>query len=212
MHMQRQVVGRVSAALVALGTATSAHAQTRQPSPPPPPIDYSIAIGALGGLTRSTIKGDAGTNESVDPRTGFMGGIWVAGNYNSRIGFSAEASYVMKGANEAGGPGEFKIAYLEVPGLIRVNVGPQSRAGARAYAVAGPVVGVTLTATLDGDDVTDDYKKFDVGLLGGAGVEVRRFGAEVRANWGLTAIFDPGEGGEKVKNFTIQIVGKYRFK
>ncbi len=211
MRTVRALLPTIVAVLMLAFATAPAQAQTRPAPPPPPPdtTDYSVGVGALGGLTWSTIKGDAATNESVKARNGFMAGIWFGGNYSGRVGFMGEVSYVMKGANEQGGPGELKLYYLEVPALVRINFGARSRRGTTFYVVAGPVLDVKIKASLDGVDATDDYKGFDFGLLAGAGAEARRIGVEVRGNWGLLTIFDPGEGGEKIRNFTLQIVGKY---
>ncbi len=209
MRVSRSVLSLIAAA-TSLAVAAPAAAQLRPAQPSPPRTDQGVGIGVLGGITRSTIKGDAGISESVEMRNGFMAGVWFGGNRNGRVGFMGEIDYVVKGANEAGGTGEFEIRYLEIPAVFRVNMGSRTQEGTSFYVIAGPVFDVRLKATLDGVDFTDDYEPFDVGVLAGAGVEARRLGFEVRGNWGLRSIFDPGEGGEKARNFTLQFVGKIR--
>ena len=198
--------------LVAAGAA----AQTRlPPQANRPPADQGVGIGVLGGWTNSTLKGSPEDEAFLEPRNDFMLGGWFGGNRAGRVGFLGEVNYVTKGANERDFDGSLKVRYLEIPALLRVNIGSRTREGARFYGLAGPAFAFRLNATLEdpeGDlDVTDDYESFDFGLLVGGGAEVRRIGVELRLNWGLRQLFEPSEGLEPLKNFQIQVVGKYRF-
>ncbi len=196
--------------------ATGAAAQTRlPPQANRPPADEGAGFGVLGGWTNSTLKGSAEDEAFLEPRNDFMIGGWFGGNRAGRVGFLGEVNFVTKGANERDFDGQLKIRYLEIPALVRVNIGSRTREGARFYGLAGPTFGLRLNATLadpEGDlDVTDDYESFDFGLLVGGGAEVRRIGVELRLNWGLRQLFEPSEGLDPLKNFQIQVVGKYRF-
>lgn len=217
MRTVRALLHTIVAILVLSAIAAPVQAQTR-PAPPPVPVDYGIGVGALGGITLSTLRGDVETNAALENRLGYMAGIWFGGNYNGRVGFLGEIDYVIKGTKEKEFGGELELHYLEVPALFRINIGARTREGATFYVVVGPVVGLKIKATLlepdgDGDlDVSDGYERFDIGVLAGAGVEAKRIGVEVRANWGLRNIeVDPGEGAPAIRNFSIQIVGKFRF-
>jgi hypothetical protein len=198
--------------------AAGAAAQTQTRLPPQanrPPADEGAGIGVLGGWTHSTLKGSAEDEAFIEPRNDFMFGVWFGGNRAGRVGFLGEVNYVTKGANEREFDGSLRLTYLEIPALVRINVGSRTREGARFYGLAGPAFAWRLKATLEdpeGDlDVTDDYETWDVGLLFGGGAEVKRIGVEVRLNWGLLQLFEPSEGLEPLKNFQIQVVGKYRF-
>lgn len=196
--------------------AAAAGAQTRlPPQANRPPADEGIGIGILGGWTNSTLRGSPEDEAFLEPRNDFMLGGWVGGNRWGRLGFLGEINFVTKGANDRDFDGSLRIRYLEIPALLRVNIGSRTREGARFYGLAGPTLGFRLNATLvdpEGDlDVTPDYAAFDFGLLLGGGVEVRRIGVELRLNWGLRQLFEPSEGLEPLKNFQIQVVGKYRF-
>jgi hypothetical protein len=204
------------AACLLLATGASAQTQTRlPPQANRPPADQGVGIGVLGGWTNSTLKGSPEDEAFLEPRNDFMVGAWFGGNRAGRVGFLGEVNFVTKGAHERGFDGSLTIRYLEIPALLRVNIGSRTREGARFYGLAGPTLGFRLNATLEdpeGDlDVTDDYEPFDFGLLLGGGAEVQRIGVELRITWGLTQLFQPSEGLDALKNFQIQVVGKYRF-
>jgi hypothetical protein len=202
--------------VLGLVVGSTASAQTRlPPQANRPPADQGVGIGVLGGWTNSTLKGSPEDEAFVEPRNDWMAGIWFGGNRAGRVGVMGEANYVTKGARERDFDGALKITYLEIPALVRVNIGSRTREGTRFYGLAGPAFAVKLTATLedpdlDDLDVSEDYETFDIGIMAGGGVEVRRIGVEVRANWGLMQLFEPIEGFEPVKNFQIQILGKFR--
>jgi hypothetical protein len=204
-----------SAAFLLVAGVASAQPTRLPPQANRPPADEGIGVGVLGGWTNSTLKGSPEDEEFLDPRNDFMFGGWVGGNRAGRVGFLGEINFVTKGANERGFDGSLRLTYLEIPALVRVNIGSRTREGARFYGLAGPTFGLQLKATLEdpeGDlDVSEDYENFDFGLLVGGGAEVRRIGVELRLNWGLRQLFEPSEGLEPLKNFQIQVVGKYRF-
>lgn len=205
------------AVLVLLLVATAASAQTRlPPQANRPPADQGVGIGVLGGWTNSTLKGSAEDEAALEPRNDYMFGVWFGGNRAGRVGFMGEVNYVTKGAREKEFDGALRLTYLEVPALVRVNIGSRTREGARFYGLAGAAFAFQLDAKLEDPefedlDVSDDYETFDVGLLVGAGAEVKRIGVEFRVNWGLKQLYEPIEGYEPIKNFQFQVVGKFRF-
>jgi len=195
--------------------AVPASAQTRTRPPNPATVDQGVGIGAVGGWTRSNVTGSAEDEAFLEPRNDFMFGVWFGGNRNGRVGVMGEVDFVTKGTKEKDFEGKLRLTYLEFPVLARLNLGSRTREGTLFYAVGGPAFGWKLKAKIqdpEGDlDVSDDYATFDFGLMAGAGVEIKRFGFEFRANWGLRQLFEPFEGETANKNFQLQILGKYRF-
>jgi hypothetical protein len=196
--------------------ATNAAAQTRlPPQANRPPADEGIGVGPLGAWTNSMLQGSHEDTEQLKARNDWMAGGWVGGNPLARVSFLVEAAYVTKGYREREFDGSLQINYIEIPVLLRMNIGSRTREGADFYGVAGPALAFRVKATLQGPegdvDVGPDFHTFDVGVLVGGGVEVRRIGAEVRVNWGMRALFEPSEDSEPFKNLQIQLVGKYRF-
>jgi hypothetical protein len=203
--------------LAVLVVAATASAQTRlPPQANRPPADQGVGIGVLGGWTNSTLKGSPEDEAFLKPRNDVMFGVWFGGNSSGSVGFMGEVNYVTKGTREREFDGALRITYLEIPALVRYNIGSRTREGARFYALAGPAFALKLNAKLQDPeledlDVSDDYETFDIGLLVGAGAEVRRIGVEFRVNWGLLQLYEPLEGETAIKNFQFQVVGKFRF-
>jgi hypothetical protein len=59
-------------------------------------------------------------------------------------------------------------------------------------------------------DISKNFSGADIGVIGGAGVEIYRFGIEARGNWGLRNISDNGDTSD-LKTFTFELLGKFRF-
>jgi hypothetical protein len=169
--------------------------------------DSGVGIGVLGGLNRTSIRGDEG--EGIEAGNGPMVGIWFGGNRNGRVGFMGELSYLER-RSSAGGF-ETKIKYLEIPAVFRINVGSRSRDAASVYGLIGPVFDFKMSESFEGISTDDNFKGVDVGILGGIGVEVNRVGFEVRGNWGLKNINQGDVVVSDIKTFSLQILGKFRF-
>lgn len=194
MHVRRLILAALVAALTTV--ATPAFAQD----------DQGIGFGLLGGITRAEFDSD-GPTDFFESRNGWMAGIWFGGNRNGVLGFMGELSLVEKRAEAAGET--IKLRYLEIPAVLRVNVGQQSRNGVSVYGIAGPVFDIKIGD--EGFNLIDEYEGFDVGILAGGGIEITRIGFEVRGNWGLRQI----NGGdltdaEEIKTFTLQALVKLR--
>jgi hypothetical protein len=90
-----------------------------------------------------------------------------------------------------------KIDYVQVPLLLRI--GNSGKAGASLYAVAGPTFGVLVR----NQNVTDELKSTDLGVVVGAGVTVSRLLLEARYTIGLT---DFNKGGTVYKNRVLSLL------
>jgi hypothetical protein len=238
----RLVRGTVFVALTLVGSlvlASPAYAQNgafnfglsqQKPAPPPPArpqqnTDNGIGIGVLGGIGITSFRGDAADTEGTSSGTGWMFGIWFGGNVNGAVGFMGEVSYVDKriSIDDTGVDGDYlSTKYLEIPALIRINIGSRMRQGARVYGLVGPVFDFRLSSKLHifGEDVPEadlenQFSSVDIGLMAGGGVEWNRLGFEVRGNWGMKqlATDEAIESGSvpSVKSTSIQILGKFRF-
>jgi hypothetical protein len=175
-----------------------------------------IGIGAEFGYVNSNIHVEQ-FQEFFHSRNGWMAGIWFGGNRAGLIGFMGEITYVVKGAKigETGDESDLQLHYLEIPAVFRINLGSHDRNGLCVYPLFGPVVDIQLKGELDGVDIKDQFNGFDVGLLGGVGVEFMRIGIEARGNWGLKSLVANAAGDfgdlEKSKNFQFQLLAKIRF-
>ncbi len=169
--------------------------------------DAGAGVGALGMVTRGTVRAD-GFDEFFDSKTGWGAGIWFGGNKNGLLGFTGELIYLERNVDSVGL--EFRTRAVEIPALLRLNIGSRSQNGLTVYAVGGPVFTWNLKQTLAGVELDDSFRSGDIGIMGGVGLEVFRLGIEGRGNWGQRSITIDGDFDE-AKNFTFELVGKIRF-
>ena len=177
--------------------------------------DEGIGFGLLGGITMPKFDEEEGFPD-ISGKNGWLVGIWFGGNRNGTLGFMGEFSYLQKKGNNDETDQELKQYYLEIPALIRINLGQtNTRNGFLVYPLIGPVVDIQLKGEIDGVDVKDQFNGFDIGIMGGVGVEIARIGVEFRGNWGLRSL-NSDDGGqtfgglEDSKNFMWQLIGKIR--
>ncbi len=160
-------------------------------APPPPSVSSpshansgGVGIGIEGGPIFNTFSE---ANVSFSNRTGWIGGLFVGGNRTGVIGVQGELLVARKGATNSAGQ-SIDLTFLEVPVLLRVNVGSGSVNGARVYLLVGPAADVKLKATQAGTDVGASYTGVDIDGVGGVGVEVARISLEGRYTRGFRNI------------------------
>jgi hypothetical protein len=141
-----------------------------------------VGVGAKIGPLFPSVSSDNITN--FKNRTGWMGGIWFGGNRAGTVGVEGEIMYAKKNVPDSLGR-DTDLHYLEIPILLRVNVGSSNRERVAGYVIAGPAFDVKLKAELNGVDIGSQYEGLDIGVIGGVGVEITRFLIEGRYNWGL---------------------------
>lgn len=171
--------------------------------------DAGPGVGALGMVTRNSVRAD-GVSEFFDleSRTGWGAGLWFGGNKNGLVGFTGELIYLDRKVDVDGL--DFRTRAVEIPALLRLNIGSRSQNGLTVYAVGGPVFTWNLKQTLADVELDDSFRSGDIGIMGGVGLEVFRIGIEGRGNWGQRSITIDGDFDE-AKNFTFELVGKIRF-
>jgi len=185
-------------------------------------VSSGVGVGALVGWTRTSTRDDAGAEFEdafdFDSRSGWMAGIWFGGNRDGVVGFMGEVSYVVKKVADGSDDGVVtELGYIEIPALLRINIGQRRTNGFLAYGLVGPVFDFKVSDNQDdidpdGEIDGDLFESFDIGLMVGAGFEVARIGFEVRGNWGLRSVASTDfTEGVNIKTFTLQMVGKIRF-
>ena len=173
-----------------------------------------LGIGAKVGPVFSTFSADV-LDEHFKNRTGFMAGIWFGGNRGGRVGVMGELMYIEKGTKDDVG-GEITAKYLEIPVLVRINIGSRSKNGLSVYAIGGPSVNIKLDAQLFEDghknaNFDDDYEGFDIDAIAGGGVEVLRFLVEARYDWGLRNVNKSLSDAIKIRTRTFELLFGLRF-
>jgi hypothetical protein len=172
-----------------------------------------------GGFSMSTIhfspeSGDPDLS-STERLTGFVGGIaFVGGNLGAGGGLQLEVLFHQKGArNLLRSDDELRLGYLEIPVLYHKDV--YSRGPRAVYVIAGPAFAFNVQATYedDGDkeDVQEEIENFDLGLVAGGGVELRRLTIEVRYTWGLRRVFQDGDLAGAFRNRSFSFTVGIRF-
>jgi hypothetical protein len=102
------------------------------------------------------------------------------------------------------------LYYVQVPVLLRVNAGSRSRSGVSVYGIVGPAFDIKVSDDSGDFAIVDEYEGFDVGILGGVGVELNRFIIEGRGTWGLRNIAKDFMASE-LKSRTFAILAGIRF-
>jgi len=186
------------------GTAFLTAGLVQQPPPPggSGPRASGFGVGfKIGPLFTSYSA--ASCDGCFNTNTGWEGGIWFGGNRGGTLGVMGEVLYARKKQSQAGLTGSSTASYLEIPVLLRINIGSPSRNGIIVYGLAGPVFDVNISAKDDADnDIKDRYESLDLGILGGVGIEITRFLVEGRFNKGLRNVLK--DGGANITDIKTQ--------
>jgi hypothetical protein len=193
-------------------TTFLAAGMVEQATPPPPPGGggpraEGFGIGAKIGPLFTSYSA-ASCDGCFNTNTGFEGGIWFGGNRGGRVGVMGEVLYAKKKQEGSSAlTGSTSLQYLEIPILLRINIGSRSRNGVSIYGLVGPVFDVNLKASIGDRDVKSNYESLDVGILGGVGIEITRFLVEGRFNQGLRNVLKSGNanafGDIKTHSFAV---------
>lgn len=130
------------------------------------------------------------SSESLDfsNRTGLHAGLFFGGNRSGVFGLQGEINWIRK-RTEFGIEGQnIRIDYLQVPVLLRLNVGSDSASGFAVYGIAGPALDIKIADEVEGITIDDGFEGADVSLVFGGGVEVARIIIEGRYEKGLRRI------------------------
>lgn len=155
------------------------------------------SFGIKGGVNFSNLY-----TEDVDDNnvlTSFNVGVFVSMPITSFISIQPEFLYSRKGAELvydnafASGTGKFKLNYLEVPLLLKLNVAKNFNLHAGpyfAYLIDAEVTNESGSGSFDFEENmdNDDFNKFDYGLAAGAGFDFGSIGFGVRYNYGLSTV------------------------
>ena len=168
-----------------------------------------VGVGAKIGPLFPSVSSD--NIKSFKNRTGWMGGIWFGGNRSGDVGIQGEVMYARKNVPDQLGR-DLDLYYLEIPIMLRLNFGSSNRERVAGYIIAGPAFDVNLKSELQGIEIKDLYEDLDIGVIGGAGVEITRFLIEARYNWGLRNVINGNLATTtEIKTRTFAILFGVRF-
>ena len=170
--------------------------------------DHGFGIGVKGGLLFSSLDS---AGQSYKNNNGWEAGMFFGGNRNGTVGVMADVLYAKKGGKI--GSAVLNNYYLEIPILLRVNIGSANKnSGAIIYGLGGPAFDILLKSQLNGVDVKSSYESLDMGILVGAGVEVSRFLVEGRYNIGVKNIAKANSAASTdVKSKSFAVLAGLRF-
>ncbi|OIV41355.1 porin family protein [Flavobacterium johnsoniae] len=158
--------------------------------------NVNTEFGVKGGFNMSNLR-DSGDDIDDDKTLyGFNAGVYATLPISDFVAIQPEVLFTTKGAELeynsafASGSAKFKLNYIEVPLLVRVNVTKNFNIHAGGYAsylVSSKVKGVGDFEFEEEID-RDDLNKFDAGIAMGVGVDFSPLSIGLRYNYGLTTV------------------------
>ena len=171
-------------------------------------IGWAQGVGIKVGPTFDRFSDEA---LDFDTRTGIHAGIFVGGSRDNVLGFQSEFNWLRKKAETPAGQ-EIRIDYLQIPALLRLNVGSSSANGPAVYGIVGPAIELKLADEVEGFTLDDGFEGADVSLLFGGGFEVARLIIEGRYEKGLRRINNTFSNVSDIKKQSFTILFGLRFK
>jgi hypothetical protein len=146
-----------------------------------------FGFGILGGFMFKSLSQSPVDGQTLTANTGKTIGLFFGGNRPGRVGVEAELMYNIRKGTQLNGD-VLSIHSLEIPVLIRVNIGSQSLKGVLGYILVGPAFDIQLNDSLLSQTVTKNYKGLNVDLMIGGGIEITRFFIELKEDLGLFSV------------------------
>ena len=158
--------------------------------------NVTTEFGVKGGFNMSNFLSD--NDEATDENIlyGFNAGVYATLPISDFVAIQPEILFTTRGSkleynsDIASGDAKFKLNYIEVPLLVRVNITKNFNLQAGGYASYLVSSKVTGEGTVDFEEPvdTDDLNKFDAGIAAGVGVDFSPISIGVRYNYGLTKV------------------------
>jgi hypothetical protein len=160
-------------------------------------------LGVKAGLSFATLS-ESSTSPDFRNQTGFAAGVSLGLPLGGVFVLQPEALYAEKGAKGATSSNDLKVAYLDVPLLLRLTI---PTPGLAPFAVGGPQASFQLRCELGQSDCDQDFAGTDYGVAVGAGVRIGGglgFTVEARYTQGLKDINRVSQGFDsKTRTFFI---------
>lgn len=178
------------------------------------PAAAQITYGARVGINFADVSFDAGEDVPTSGRKGLLAGVFVT----IPLGWltvQPEAIYTVKGTSLDidGVTSDYIVDYVEVPVLARLRL-PRN-----AYAVAGPSMAFRLRArnripfggSTEEFDLEDDVESFDLGIVGGVGLDAGRWVLDARYTHGLSDIDADTSDTVRARHRVVSLSAGIRF-
>ncbi|HEX8017209.1 MAG TPA: porin family protein [Flavobacterium sp.] len=173
-------------------------------------------FGIKGGLNMSNLYTDDADDENV--LFGFNAGVYATLPVSDFVAIQPELLFTTRGSeleyNNAliEGNAKFKLNYIELPLLVRINLTKNFNIHAGGYAsylVSSKVTG-DGSFNFEEEFDTDNFNKFDAGLAAGVGVDFNPISIGLRYNYGLTTIVKDGDDSSDLKNSNLSLYLSYK--
>jgi len=115
-----------------------------------------------------------------------MAGVFFANK--APIGLLAEINYLVRRSTDAVTGAQTDLRYIDIPIMLKVNIGSTSANGVSFYVFGGPGFDFKVGDSISNLAQVQTYENFDISLIAGAGVEITRLLIEGRGMWGLRNI------------------------
>lgn len=158
--------------------------------------NVNTEFGVKGGFNMSNLVDSGDDPDDNNILYGFNAGVYATLPISDFVAIQPELLFTTKGSELkydnafATGNAKFRLNYIELPLLVRVNVTKNFNIHAGGY--ASYLVSSKVTGSGDFDfnqDIDpDDLAKFDAGLSAGLGVDFNPISVGVRYNYGLTTV------------------------
>jgi len=166
-------------------------------------------VGIKGGYNGATLAGLADQQGIKDVKTlsGYHAGLYGELKL-SFLSIQAEAIYSTQGAQVVNSSDvEYKVEnnYVNIPVVAKVHLGP-------IFVLGGLQYGILTSSKIAGvkDDSGTFYKKSDMAIPVGVGVEIKKLTLEGRMNIGISNVNNVSDT-ETVGNTVLQLSAGWRF-
>ncbi len=166
-------------------------------------------VGIKVGPTFANFSSDA---LDFKTRTGIHAGLFLGGNRDGVLGVQTEINWLRKNTETDPVGTQIRVDYLQVPVLLRLNIGAESAGGVRVYGIAGPAVDFKIADEIEGFTLDDGFEGTDVSLVFGGGIEAARIIVEARYDKGLRRINKSFSDVVEIKKQAFTILFGIRFK
>jgi hypothetical protein len=166
-------------------------------------------VGLKFGPTFTDFSSDA---LDFDTRTGWHAGLFIGGNRDGVVGVQTEINWIRKQVEQPLAARDIRIDYLQIPLLLRVNIGGGSANAFRLFGVGGAGVNIKIGDEVEGVIIDDRWEGADVPLLFGGGIEVARIIVEGRYEKGFRRINKLFSDFTDVKSQSFTILFGVRFR
>jgi hypothetical protein len=172
------------------------------------PAASAQGFGVKGGVVFPEFSSE---DIDFDNHTGTEFGFFFGGNRSGLLGWQGEANWIRKSADALNT--DIRIDYFQLAGLLRLNIGSHTATkGLNFYGFAGPGFDFKIGDSVEGFSVSDPFNDFDIGLIFGGGVEVRRLIFEGRYERGLRQINNDLASTTDIKSHNFAVLVGFRFR